>query len=101
MVISQDLPKAILVNKKNKEIVNCFHKVNPCFEPTFEDKGDNSPPFKIKYSKHEKLIALYGLNGGMYNLLDIFNCYEDANKKTQGMIDRTPGMKEKINNFFS
>jgi len=67
----------------------------------FAATESNPPSFKIHISHENKLFALYHLHEDYFTLEDCFHSYNDATQPIKEMIDRTPGMKEKINNYFS
>ena len=74
---------------------------NKYFRRGFAATESNLPSFKMHISHENKSFALYHLHEDYFTLEDCFHSYNDASKLTKEMIDRTPGMKERINTFFN
>lgn len=67
----------------------------------FEAAEHETAKFQLNFSRHYEKFALYELCYGYYCLVNIFSNYSKASDEVKAMIDRTPGMKDKINNFFN
>lgn len=68
----------------------------------FAEDKDKGSLWKMLFSRNHKIFGLYLLHDtSNFVLQDVFHDYSGAKPEVKKMIDRTPGMKEKINNFFN